>query len=176
MKTEYIKNTQAIFLQYKKLGEKAISQVEEKRLFWEFNNNSNSIAIIVQHMSGNMMSRFTNFYEEDGEKPWRNRDKEFETAVTSRAEMMELWEKGWTVFLSVINNLRDLDLERTIYIRNEPHSVMEAINRQLAHYSYHIGQIVFLSKMVADESWESLSIPRNKSGEFNSKMFGKNNS
>ena len=173
MKAEYIKNIRAIFLQYKTLGEKAMAQVEEKRLFWTFNNESNSIAMIVQHVSGNMLSRFTNFYEEDGEKPWRNRDREFESILTTRAEMMEAWEKGWKCFLDVVNNLQDLDLERTVYIRNEPHSVLEAVNRQLAHYSYHIGQIVFLSKMVAEKEWNSLSIPKNKSREFNDQMFTK---
>ncbi|MBX7051791.1 MAG: DUF1572 domain-containing protein [Flavobacteriales bacterium] len=173
MKAEYIKNIRAIFQQYKTLGEKAMAQVEEKRLFWTFNNESNSIAMIVQHISGNMLSRFTNFYEEDGEKPWRNRDREFENIVTTRAEMMDAWEKGWKCFLDVVNNLQDLDLERTVYIRNEPHSVLEAVNRQLAHYSYHVGQIVFLSKMVADAEWNSLSIPKNKSREFNDQMFSK---
>ncbi len=173
MKAEYIKNIRAMFLQYKTLGEKAMSQVEEKRLFWTFNNESNSIAMIVQHISGNMLSRFTNFYEEDGEKPWRNRDREFESILTTRAEMMDAWEKGWKCFLDVVNNLQDLDLERTVYIRNEPHSVMEAINRQIAHYSYHIGQIVFLSKMVAEQDWKSLSIPKNQSREFNDQMFSK---
>lgn len=171
MKAEYIKNIKAIFLQYKTLGEKAMNQVEEKRLFWTFNNESNSIAMIVQHISGNMVSRFTNFYEEDGEKPWRNRDREFESIVSTREEMMEVWNKGWSIFLDVVNNLQDLDLERTIYIRNEPHSTLEALNRQLAHYSYHIGQIVFLSKMVSEQKWESLSIPKNKSREFNDQKF-----
>lgn len=173
MKTEYIKNLQAIFLQYKVMGEKAMIQVENKRLFWCFNNDSNSIAIIVQHVSGNMMSRFTNFYEEDGEKSWRNRDREFEHILTSREEIMEVWEKGWMTFFNILNNLRDLDLERTVYIRSEPHSVMEALNRQLAHYSYHIGQIVFLSKMITDQEWKTLSIAKNKSGEFNEQKFGK---
>ncbi len=155
------------------MGEKAMIQVENKRLFWCFNNDSNSIAIIVQHVSGNMMSRFTNFYEEDGEKSWRNRDREFEHILTSREEIMEVWEKGWMTFFNILNNLRDLDLERTVYIRSEPHSVMEALNRQLAHYSYHIGQIVFLSKMITDQEWKTLSIAKNKSGEFNEQKFGK---
>lgn len=173
MKTEYIKNIQATFLQYKNLGEKAMVQVEEKRLFWAFNNDSNSIGMIVQHLSGNMLSRFTNFYEEDGEKPWRNRDKEFESLLSTKAEVMDAWNKGWDCFLNVVNHLHDLDLERTVYIRGEAHSVLEAVNRQLAHYSYHIGQIVFLSKMVAEKEWETLSIAKNKSVDFNEKKFGK---
>lgn len=162
MKTSYIKNVQAIFAQYKALGEKAMKQVEDKRLFWVFNNDSNSIAMIVQHLHGNMISRFTNFYEEDGEKPWRNRDMEFEAVITTREELMTSWENGWECFYKVLHNLHDLDLDRTVYIRNEAHSVMEAINRQLAHYSYHVGQIVFLSKMLADKEWQSLSIPKKK--------------
>ena len=168
----YIKNTRAIFLNYKTLGEKAIKQVEEKRLFWAFNNDSNSLAIIVQHMSGNMLSRFTAFFDEDGEKSWRNRDLEFEPMLTTKKEVLDQWEKGWNCFLDVINSLKEEDLEKTVLIRNESHSVMEAINRQLAHYSYHIGQIVFLSKMVAAVDWKSLSIPKNKSQDFNDRMFG----
>ena len=175
MKAEYIKNTQAVFRQYKKLAENAMAQVEDKRLFWSFNNDSNSICIIVQHMSGNMLSRFTNFYEEDGEKAWRNRDREFEGILTTRSEMLDAWNKGWACFFSVLDQLKDLDLERTVYIRNEPHSVLEAINRQLAHYSYHIGQIVFLSKMITEQEWTSLSIPKNKSKEFNEQKFGESN-
>lgn len=171
MKAEYIKNIQTVFRQYKTLAEKAMSQVEDKRLFWSFNNDSNSISVIVQHISGNMLSRFTNFYEEDGEKPWRNRDREFESILTTRAEMLDAWYKGWTCLFSVIDQLQDLDLERTVYIRNEPHSVLEAINRQLAHYSYHIGQIVFLSKMVTEQDWTSLSIPKNQSKQFNDSKF-----
>lgn len=160
MKTAYIQNLQKTFRQYKTLGEKAMAQVEEDRLFWTFHNHSNSIAMIVQHMSGNMLSRFTNFYEEDGEKAWRARDREFEAVLTSRSEVLEVWEKGWACFFAVLDHLHDLDLERTVYIRQEAHSVMEALNRQLAHYSYHIGQIVFLSKMLKQEEWTSLSIPR----------------
>lgn len=137
-----------------------MTQVDDKRLFWSFNNDSNSIAMIVQHLHGNMISRFTNFYEEDGEKAWRNRDLEFEHVLTTREEMMDAWEKGWMCFYDVLYALHDFDLERTVYIRDEAHSVMEAINRQLAHYSYHIGQIVYLSKMLKENDWQSLSIPK----------------
>jgi hypothetical protein len=162
VKTNYIKNVQAIFAQYKSLGERAMTQVDDKRLFWSFNNDSNSIAMIVQHLHGNMISRFTNFYEEDGEKAWRNRDLEFEHVLTTREEMMDAWEKGWKCFYDVLYELHDFDLARTVYIRDEAHSVMEAINRQLAHYSYHIGQIVYLSKMLKEDDWQSLSIPKKK--------------
>jgi hypothetical protein len=173
MEKHYIENIQQIFAQYKALGEKAMAQVEEKRLFWVFNNESNSIAIIVQHVSGNMISRFTNFYEEDGEKSWRNRDREFETILSTRAEVMEAWNNGWNVFLKVIDTLEPADLHKTVYIRNEAHTVVQAIQRQLAHYSYHIGQIVFLSKMIAQDNWNSLSIPKNQSDDFNRMMTGK---
>ena len=172
MEAEYIKNIQKTFPTYKELAEKAMRQVEEKRLFWIFNNESNSIGMIVQHISGNMVSRFTNFYDEDGEKPWRDRDREFEVILSTREEVMEAWNSGWNVFLDVINNLQPEDLSRTVYIRGEAHSVFEAINRQLAHYSYHIGQIVYLSKMLNETGWQSLSIPKNKSGEFNREKFG----
>lgn len=168
----YIANVQKIFADYKSLGEKAMAQVEDQRLFWIFNNDSNSVAKIVQHLSGNMMSRFTNFYEEDGEKPWRNRDMEFETLCTTKKEVYDSWEKGWLCFLNVINNLKPEDLTKTIVIRSENHTVLEAINRQMAHYSYHIGQIVYLSKMLNETGWQSLSIPKNKSDEFNKKMMG----
>lgn len=173
MEKHYIENIQHTFLQYRALAEKAMAQVEEKRLFWAFNNESNSIAIIVQHVSGNMISRFTNFYEEDGEKTWRDRDREFEGVLTTRAEVMEAWNNGWNVFLKIIQSLEPADLHKTVTIRGQAHTVVEALQRQLAHYSYHIGQIVFLSKMVAQDSWNSLSIPKNQSDDFNRKMTGK---
>ncbi len=171
--TNYITNTQKVFAQYKTLAEKAMAQVEDKRMFWVFNNESNSVAKIVQHLSGNMLSRFTNFYDEDGEKPWRNRDLEFETLLTTREEIYEAWEKGWSCFLNILNTLHEDDLQKIIVIRGENHTVLEALNRQLAHYSYHIGQIVFLAKMLNETGWQSLSIAKNKSGDFNQKMMSK---
>jgi hypothetical protein len=169
--SNYIQNSRTLFRYYKDLAEKAMIQVEEKRLFWAFNNDSNSIALIVQHISGNMLSRFTNFYDEDGEKSWRNRDGEFEQRFTSSEEMMKHWEDAWNVFFKVLDNLKEEDLEKIVYIRNEGHTVLEALNRQLAHYSYHIGQIVFLSKMVAADGWKSLSIPKKGSEAFNHEKF-----
>jgi hypothetical protein len=164
----YLDNTKHLFRYYKSIGEKAMAQVnEDQRLFWTFYNDSNSIGILVQHMSGNMRSRFTNFFEEDGEKSWRNRDLEFESVLTSRGELMYEWEKGWAVFFNVLDNLQVSDLQKHVYIRGEQHTVLEALNRQLAHYSYHIGQIVFLSKMLAIDHWDSLSIPKGKSSHFN---------
>ncbi|MFN0033043.1 MAG: DUF1572 family protein [Flavobacteriales bacterium] len=173
IENNYIENVQQLFAQYKSLAEKAMTQVEDKRLFWEFNNESNSIAKLVQHLNGNMLSRFTNFYEEDGEKPWRDRDTEFETLLTTRLELNEAWEKGWQCFFNILNNLKENDLMNTVVIRGEKHTVVQALNRQLAHYSYHIGQIVFLAKMLNETGWHSLSIPKNKSVEFNEKMMMK---
>jgi hypothetical protein len=164
-----IPNWQKTFRQYKLLAEKAMAQVPEERLFWTFYNDSNSLAILVQHMSGNMLSRFSNFFEEDGEKPWRNRDKEFEPVFATQEEVMLYWDKGWMCFFSVLDALKQDDLEKIVHIRSEEHTVEEAIQRQLAHYSYHIGQIVFLSKMLAIENWQSLSIPKNSSKGKNKK-------
>ncbi|MCC6601052.1 MAG: DUF1572 family protein [Crocinitomicaceae bacterium] len=175
MQKEIIANWKFLLTYYKEIAEKAMAQVADERLFWTFYNDSNSLAMLVQHISGNMLSRFTNFFEEDGEKPWRNRDREFEYVLTSRKQMLEEWQKGWDCFFNVLNNLKEEDLEKMVSIRNEKHTVLDAINRQLAHYSYHIGQIVYLSKMVAIEGWKSLSIPKNKSDDSNKKKFGGDN-
>jgi hypothetical protein len=161
----YIDDLRRIFNQYKKLGEGAMVQVQdEQRLFWTFYNGSNSIGVLVQHLSGDMLSRFTSFYEDDGEKPWRNRDMEFESVLSTRSEVMHHWEKGWRCFIDVLDGLRPQDLEKIVLTGGEEHTVMEALNRQLAHYSYHIGQIVFLSKMLAIDHWDSLSIPQKGRG------------
>ncbi len=157
---QYIYSIQQTFRTYKKLAEDAINQVDEKRLFWTFNNDSNSVAMLIQHISGNMLSRFTAFFDEDGEKPWRNRDLEFEPTLTSRNELMYQWNKGWDCLFAVTDHLSEDDLGKTIIIRHEQYTALQAINRQLAHYSYHIGQLVFLCKMLAKESWKSLSIPK----------------
>jgi hypothetical protein len=169
----YLKSMNRQFLYYKSLGEKAIAQIEdEKKLFWQYNEDSNSIATVVKHLSGNMISRWTDFFTTDGEKEWRNRDGEFENDLRTRAEVMEVWNKGWDRLFKTLNEeIKPEDLERIIYIRNEGHTVMEAINRQLAHYPYHVGQIVYIAKMIKGESWESLSIPRNKSKDYNDGKF-----
>jgi hypothetical protein len=160
------------FLYYKSLGEKAIAQIEdEKKLFWQYNEDSNSIATIVKHLSGNMISRWTDFFITDGEKEWRNRDGEFENDLKTKAEVTETWNKGWDRLFKTLDEIKPDDLEKIIYIRNEGHTVMEAINRQLAHYPYHVGQIVYIAKMIKGESWESLSIPRNKSKDYNTGKF-----
>ncbi len=163
------------FQLYKSLGEKAIEQVNEQDLFRQFNEESNSIAIIVKHLHGNMISRWTDFLTSDGEKENRNRDGEFINDITSKAEMMKLWEEGWACCFNAIETLKEEDLERTIYIRNEGHSVMEAINRQVSHYPYHVGQIVYIAKMCNDH-FKSLSIPRNASSNYNTKKFSEEKS
>lgn len=169
-KSQYLESVIKQFEYYKLLGEKTFEQVTDEQLFWQYNSESNSIAMIVQHLSGNMLSRWTDFLTSDGEKEWRNRDAEFEQTISSRSEMMTAWNKGWGCLFDTLNTLTPNDIERVIYIRNQGHTVMEAINRQLAHYPYHIGQIVFIGKMCSS-SWQSLSIPKGTSSEFNNEKF-----
>lgn len=160
------------FEYYKLLGEKTFAQVSDEQLFWQYNADSNSIAAIVKHLSGNMLSRWTDFLTTDGEKATRDREAEFDNDLTSRAEMHEQWERGWKVLLETLRSLTEADLDNIVYIRNQGHTVLEAINRQLAHYPYHIGQIVFLGKILARD-WISLSIPRGRSAEYNNDKFAK---
>lgn len=148
-----------------------MAQLPDEMLFWQYNSESNSIAVIVGHLSGNMRSRFTNFLTEDGEKSWRNRDAEFELAFDNREALMQAWNKGWQCLLDTLGNLKEDQREDIIYIRNDGHTVLEAINRQLAHYPYHIGQIVFIAKMAVDANWETLSIAKNQSGAYNNRKF-----
>lgn len=173
MKYDYLTNVINLFNNYKSLGEKAIQQIPVDKLTWQFNDNSNSIATIVKHLHGNMLSRWTDFLTSDGEKEWRDRDSEFENDLTSREEILDKWNEGWDLVLHELRSLEENDLTRGVLIRNEKHSVLEAINRQLTHYSYHVGQIVFIGKMICDENWASLSVPRGKSGEFNAEMFSR---
>src|SRR5438128_6143412 len=147
-----------------------MEQVPDDALFSELDAESNSIAIVVKHMAGNMRSRWTDFLMTDGEKPDRNRDSEFVDPPDTRKALLQLWEGGWSSIFRALEPLSDADLERTVTIRGEAHSVMQAINRQLAHYAHHIGQIVMLAKHLAGEKWTSLSIPRNRSAEFNQKV------
>lgn len=167
----YLESIKKQFLYYKMLGEKAMEQLQEEQLFWQYNEESNSIAILVNHIAGNMLSRFTDFLTTDGEKPWRNRDAEFTNPFQSKSELMEHWNKGWNCLLDTLGNLTDNDLVKIIYIRNDGHTVTEAINRQLAHYPYHIGQMVFIAKMLKNEDWHTLSIARNKSADYNTRKF-----
>ena len=169
--TSYIEDSLSLFRYYKKLGEGAIEQLSDAQLFVSLDPEMNSIAIVMKHMAGNMRSRWTEFLTSDGEKPNRNRDSEFEQAPSTRAELLEVWNDGWDRVFSALEPLSDSDLERTITIRGEPHSVMQAVNRQIAHYSYHVGQMVFLAKHLNASGWKSLSVPRNKSAEFNRKVL-----
>ena len=171
MTTDYLESVKKQFEQYKKLGEKTFSQLPDEKLFWQYNTESNSIATIVKHLSGNMLSRWTDFLTTDGEKEWRDRDSEFENDIQTRQQLMEKWNTGWQCLFNALNSLTPDDLQKQILIRNEAHSVMEAINRQLTHYPYHVGQIVFIGKMICNESWHSLSIPKGKSREFNVDKF-----
>ena len=171
MTSNYITSVTKQFEYYKLLGEKTFDQVEEEKLFYKYNGESNSIAIIVQHLWGNMLSRWTDFFTTDGEKEWRQRDAEFEEDIKTKVELIKKWNEGWECMFKVLNNLKEEDLGKIIYIRNQGHTVIDAINRQLAHYPYHIGQIVFLGKMLSDSNWQSLSIPKNQSGQYNKEKF-----
>lgn len=152
---------------YKDLADKTFAQLEEGDFHYQPDAESNSIAQIIQHMAGNMLSRWTNFLTEDGEKEWRRRDDEFAIHPYSKQALLGIWEKGWDCYLEALESLRDTDLMTTIYIRNEPLSAIDAINRQLAHYPYHVGQIVYLGRMIRKQSWKSLSIPRGDSHKYN---------
>ena len=158
----YLSSVTQIFRSYKSLAEKAMSQTPDEKLFVQMNEDSNSIAMIVQHMAGNMLSRWTDFLTTDGEKEWRMRDDEFEVVLRTKDEMVQQWEKGWACLFSALDSLEAGQLQEIVYIRSEAHTVMEAINRQVAHYSYHVGQIVLLAKMMKQGEWNSLSIPKRK--------------
>lgn len=165
--TSYLTDSLTIFRQYKALAERAMAQVTDEQLIVQLDPESNSIAHIVKHMAGNMRSRWTDFLNTDGEKADRNRDSEFVDAPASREAVMALWEVGWRQVFAALEPLSEADLGRTVRIRHEPHSVMQAINRQVAHYAMHCGQIIFLAKHFASDHWTSLSVPRNRSGDFN---------
>jgi hypothetical protein len=175
-KTNYLESVKKQFLYYKTLGKKAMEQLEPEQLFISVNEDTNSIAVIVNHLVGNMLSRWTDFLITDGEKEWRNRDAEFEEILTTKPELLAHWEKGWQCLFDALNGLQPEQLNEIIYIRNEGHTVLEAINRQLAHYPYHIGQIVFYAKMIKKTEWQSLSIPKNNSNNYNADKFSKEKS
>jgi hypothetical protein len=169
----YLESVKKLFLYYKTLGEKAMSQLEPKQLFVQTNEDTNSMATIVKHLSGNMLSRWTDFLTTDGEKEWRFRDAEFENDLSTKEAVLESWNKGWDCLLSALESLKPEQLLDIVYIRNEGHTVLEAINRQLAHYSYHVGQMVFYAKELKNSSWDSLSIARNNSQNYNTDKFAK---
>src|SRR5215469_3665861 len=168
--TSYLEDALAVFRYYKKLAERAMDQAADEHLFTVLDHEADSIAVIVKHMTGNMRSRWTDFLTTDGEKPDRNRDSEFVDPPATREALMAEWEDGWGRVFAALERLTDADLANTVTIRGEAHSVMQAVNRQLAHYPHHVGQIVLLAKHFACDHWQSLSVPRNKSAEFNQKV------
>lgn len=168
---DFLETTLRLFQYYKHLAEKAIGQISDNHLNFQPNNETNSIAIIVQHLQGNMLSRWTDFKTTDGEKPWRDRDAEFEVVILNRQSILQKWEDGWQCLFAAITSIREEELNNIIYIRNEGHTIQEALMRQVAHYGYHVGQIVLLAKMFDSEKWESLSIPRNHSKAYNAEKF-----
>jgi hypothetical protein len=167
----YLQSAKRQFELYKHLGDKAMAQLGDEALLWQSDPEMNSIAQIVKHLWGNMLSRWTDFLTTDGEKPWRRRDEEFEPEDLNRATIMERWEAGWACLFNALDSITDDDLERIIFIRNDGHTVLEAVNRQIAHYSYHVGQMVFIAKMIRKADWQTLSIARNKSKDYNAGKF-----
>ena len=172
MNSNYLKSIEKQFVYYKSLGDKTFSKLTFEELQW-CTGEDNSIAVIAKHIAGNMLSRWTNFKTEDGEKPWRNRDQEFEHTFTSKEALIAYWEEGWHCLFKAIKDTQPNELESIIYIRNQGHTILEAFNRQLAHYSYHIGQVVFLGKMIKGDQWQSLSIPKGASKNYNQDKFSK---
>jgi hypothetical protein len=169
----YLESVKAQFKHYKAIGEKTFDQLNDTDLFWQYNEESNSVAIVVKHIWGNMMSRWTDFLTTDGEKEWRKRDEEFDADIKTKEEMLDKWNQGWECLFTALDSITEEDLDsKTVYIRNEGHSITEAINRQLAHYPYHIGQIVFIGKM-ASADWRALTIPKGNSKTYNKEMFSK---
>lgn len=173
MKSNYLESVLKQFEYYKLLGEKTFEQLTEEQLFWQFNSESNSIAIIVKHLWGNMLSRWTDFLTTDGEKDWRHRETEFNGKIRTKEELLIKWNEGWNCLLDAVILLTEEDIKREIFIRNQGHTVIEAINRQLAHYAYHVGQIVFIGKMLKNENWVSLSIPKGNSTIYKAGKFSK---
>jgi hypothetical protein len=171
MEEDYLESVKKQFAYYKMLGEKTIAQLSDEHLFIQFNEESNSIAIIVKHLCGNMLSRWTDFLTTDGEKSWRDREGEFENDISDRATLLAKWNEGWDCLFNALDSLNADNSGTIVYIRNQGHSIVEAINRQLAHYPYHVGQIVFIGKMLLGTRWESLSIPRGSSGSYNAEKF-----
>lgn len=171
MVQNYLESIHKQFTYYKMLGDKTLEQLSEEDLFWQHNPESNSIAIIVKHLWGNMRSRWTDFLTTDGEKEWRQRDTEFEADIKSKKELLEKWKEGWNCLFTALASVNKDNFDTVIYIRNMGHTITEAINRQLAHYAYHTGQIVFIGRMIKGEEWKSLSIPKGGSKAYNAKKF-----
>ncbi len=171
MNNSYLNSAIRQFKMYQQLGEKALNTMDDKSLAWQPNEDSNSVMTIVKHLYGNMLSRWTDFRTTDGEKAWRDRDAEFDEQHTDRQGMMDMWSQGWACLFTALESITDADLESVIYIRNEGHTILEAINRQMSHYAYHVGQIVYIAKLCNTGNWQSLSIPRNASRQYNAAKF-----
>ncbi|MES1223722.1 MAG: DUF1572 family protein [Bacteroidota bacterium] len=171
--TTFLQTAIKRFAFYKDLGDKTFAQLQEADFHFQPNEASNSIAVIIQHLGGNMLSRWTNFLTEDGEKEWRHRDAEFEIHSFTKMQLLEIWEKGWKCMFDSFAVLKEEDLLKTIYIRTEGQLVIDAINRQLAHYPYHVGQIVYLGRLIKNNEWQSLSIPKGESGAYNQQLANK---
>lgn len=169
----FLESSKMLFAHYKRLGEKTFEQVDEAAIQWKPNEVSNSIALLVHHLSGNMISRFTDFLSSDGEKPWRNRDLEFEQSYPDKKSMLVAWEKGWTCVMSAMDSLSPDDLNKEVYIRNEGHTVLEVIQRQLTHYATHVGQIMAIAKWIVGDRWKSLTIPKGETNQFNAEKFSR---
>ncbi|MGZ0017326.1 DUF1572 family protein [Yeosuana sp. AK3] len=176
MNCEYLDSAIKQFKYYKSLGDKTLEQLNVDEMLWQSDETTNSMAVIVKHLVGNMLSRWTHFLIEDGEKPWRNRDDEFVNSFQTKEDIIAVWENGWYCLFEALKPLSENDLNRIIYIRNEGHTVTEAINRQLSHYAYHVGQMVFLGKLIKAKDWQSLSIPKGDSSKFNQEKFSKEKS
>jgi uncharacterized damage-inducible protein DinB len=170
IESEFLDSAIRRFKEYKTLGDKTFAQLDDEEMLFNPNSVSNSIGVIIQHLHGNMVSRWTNFLTEDGEKEWRKRDEEFEEQAFTKQQLLDKWNEGWKVFLDTLTSLKEEDLTKTITIRMQPLTVVDAINRQLAHYSYHVGQIVYLGRWIKSEEWKSLSIPKGASEQINEKM------
>jgi len=162
-----LKNTISVFEYYKSLGEKAMAQISDEALFHMPDEKSNSIGVIIKHLHGNMLSRWTDFLTTDGEKEWRDRDSEFEEAIETREAIMKQWEEGWTCVFNALHTLQPEDIDKTVYIRSMGQSVLEAVMRQMAHYAYHIGQIVYLARWLNEGNWTTLTIPKGGSADYN---------
>ena len=173
MQTPYLNGYITLFKYYKELGDKSISQIKDpEAYFWSAGEDSNSIAIVVQHLHGNMLSRWTDFLTTDGEKDWRNRDQEFELYIENKEELLELWEKGWACLFTALESVQEGDRVKLVYIRQKGHTIEEAVQRQLAHYAYHIGQLVYIARIICSTQWQSLSIPKGQSQQYNKVAFG----
>ncbi|MGD1892761.1 MAG: DUF1572 domain-containing protein [Cyclobacteriaceae bacterium] len=171
MVENYLESVKKQFAYYRSLGDKAFAQLTEAELFWEPNPDNNSIAIIVNHLAGNMLSRWTDFLTADGEKEWRNRDEEFEDRIKTKDDLLKKWNQGWDCLFQALDSVNADNFEQVVYIRNMGHTVVEAINRQLAHYAYHVGQIVYLGKISRGGDWQSLSVPKGGSQAYNDAKF-----